>query len=362
MKIIFICTKSITFNTFLKSQAEHLIKKGFKVQVACSDIKNLNFSNKLKYKISFPNKIFDLFNLFNYVIILIQIKNLVRENPKAIFYLHTPVASHLFRLFTFFKDLKIIYFIHGLRFSSTTNFIKGIFFRIFEKILSFNTNIFITINKEDHNYCKSNFSKRKLYYKVNGIGLSLSEKHLKKKLTKKNLIKKILVISAYKKDKGYLEILKLAKILENKKIKICCFGYGNKKNFELIKIKKKVKNISFNSFDSKLPDKIKNFDILLHLSKREGLPVSVMQSLSQGLPVICYNIRGNNDLIVDKFNGYFVNSYKDVPSKIFYLNLENDIYNQMRLNAFQSINKAYFKKYVNLDIYNIIRNYSKNHK
>ncbi len=362
MKVIFICTKSITFNTFLKSQADYLIKKGFRVEVACSDIKNLNFSNKLNYKISFPNKIFDLFNLFNYLMILLQINKLVKKNPKAIFYLHTPVASHLFRFFTFFKNLKIIYFVHGFRFSSTTNFINNIFFKFFEKILSFNTKIFITINKEDHNYCKSNFSKKKLFFKVNGIGLSLTEKHFKKKLTKKKLIKKILVISAYKKDKGYLEILKLADILKNKNIKICCFGYGNKTDFHYIKIKNKVKNISFNSFDLKLHNKIKNFDILLHLSKREGLPVSVMQSLSQGLPVICYNIRGNNDLIIDKFNGYFVSSYKEVPKKIFYLNLENDVYNQMRLNAFQSINKAYFKKQINLDIYNIIQNYSKNHK
>ena len=55
---------------------------------------------------------------------------------------------------------------------------------------------------------------------------------------------------------------------------------------------------------------------MLHLSKREGLPVSLMQSLSVGLPVICYNIRGNNDLIEDNFNGYFVKSYKEVPGRI----------------------------------------------
>ena len=91
--------------------------------------------------------------------------------------------------------------------------------------------LLITINKEDHNYCKSNFSKKKLFFKVNGIGLSLTEKHFKKKLTKKKLIKKILVISAYKKDKGYLEILKLADILKSKNIKICCFGYGNKTEY-----------------------------------------------------------------------------------------------------------------------------------
>ena len=104
---------------------------------------------------------------------------------------------------------------------------------------------------------------------------------------------------------------------------------------------------------------IKNYDILLHLSLREGLPVSVMQSLSSGLPVICYNIRGNNDLIIDRFNGYFVNSYKDVPNKIYYLNLEKQFLNMMRMNAFKTINKNFLKEKINYIIYNIIKNYSK---
>ena len=148
-------------------------------------------------------------------------------------------------------------------------------------------------------------------------------------------------------------------MLKNKKVKIECFGYGSYNKFNLIKIDKKLSNISFNNFDINLDSKIKNYDILLHLSLREGLPVSVMQSLSSGLPVICYNIRGNNDLIIDRFNGYFVNSYKDVPNKIYYLNLEKQFLNRMRMNAFKTINKNFLKKRINYIIYNIIKNYSK---
>ena len=96
----------------------------------------------------------------------------------------------------------------------------------------------------------------------------------------------------------------MAELLKNKKIQIDCYGYGDFKKFNLIKVKKKLVNISFKKFDLNLKNKIQKYDILLHLSKREGLPVSVMQSLLNGLPVICYNIRGNNDLIKDKFNGF----------------------------------------------------------
>ena len=361
MKIIFICTKSITFNTFLKSQADYFIKKGFEIEVACSDNKKLNFKNNLTHKIDFPNKITELFNLIKYIKIFIQIKMLVKKNPTAIFYLHTPLASHLFRLLTFLRRLKIVYFVHGFRFTSITNPIKAFFFKIIEKILSFKTDIFITINNEDYNYAKFNLLKKNSCYKINGVGLDLSKKHFEKKIINKKGIKKILVIAAYKKEKGYLELLKVAEILINKKIKIECYGYGNKNKFNLIKIKKKLNNISFKNFDVNIENKIKKYDILLHLSKREGLPVSVMQSLSKGLPIICYNIRGNNDLIKDKFNGFYVKSYKDVPNKIYYLNLEDKFFNKMRLNAFKSINKDFLKKKINLNIYNIIKNYSKSY-
>ena len=355
MKIIFICTKSITFNKFLKSQSDFLIKKGYEVVVACSDINKLDIQNNFRYKINFPQKISQLLNLINCIKIFTQIKKLVKDNPKSIFYLHTPIASHLFRFFTFFYQIKIIYFVHGFRFTKTTNLIKNFFFKIIEKILSLKTNLYITINSEDYNYAQFNLFKKSPCFKINGIGLNLPQKHFNKKILNKKGIKKILVIAAYKKEKGYLEILKLAKKLKSHKIHIYCYGYGNYSKFKSIRIKKKINNIFFNNFDYHLEKKIKKFDILLHLSKREGLPVSVMQSLSAGLPVICYNIRGNNDLIKDKFNGYFVKSYKDVPNKLHYLKLESATFNQMRKNAFKSINKSFSNNIINLKIYNIIK-------
>jgi glycosyltransferase involved in cell wall biosynthesis len=359
VKIIFVCTKSITFNIFLKSQLNYFAKRGFEVGVACADIDNLNLKNISKYKIDFPTNINEIFSLFRYIRILFQIKALTKKNSSEIFYLHTPVASYLFRLFSFFDKLKIIYFVHGFRFTSSTNSIKSLCFQTIEKILSFKTDIFITINNEDYNYVKSNYSQKSLVYKVSGVGLDLPNKRAKIKKNKKK-IKKILVIAAYKKEKGYLDILKVAEILKNKKINIECYGYGDYYNFDSIRIKKKLSNICFKKFDINLKDKIKNFDLLLHLSKREGLSVAVMQSLSQGLPVICYNIRGINDLIKDGFNGFFINSHKDVLSKIIYLNSEESFFKRMRLNAFKSINKNFLKKQINYNLYKIIKNYSRN--
>ncbi len=359
MRIIFICTRSITFNTFLKSQADFFLEKGENVLVACSDNEKLDFTNEYSYKINFPNKIIDLFNIINFIKIYRQIKLLVRNNPSDIYYIHTPLASYIFRLFTYFKNIKIIYFVHGFRFTPQTNYLKNILFKTIETVLSYNTDTFITINNHDFKYAKYNLNKKNSCYKIQGVGLNIKKIKFKKHNNIKNNIKKILVIAAYKKDKGYLELLKIAELMKNKKIKIVCYGYGNYLYFNSLKIKRNLKNISFNKFDINLKNRIKNFDILLHLSKREGLPVSIMQSLSEGLPVICYNIRGNNDLIKDKLNGYFIKSFKDVPNKINYLTLENNIFNKMRLNASLTIDENFSQKNINQKIYDIIKKNNK---
>jgi glycosyltransferase involved in cell wall biosynthesis len=148
-------------------------------------------------------------------------------------------------------------------------------------------------------------------------------------------------------------------MLGDKEITIDCYGYGDYSKFLSIKVKKKLNNIFFRKFDKNLRNKIKNYDILLHLSKREGLPVSVMECLSESLPVICYDIRGNNDLVQHKYNGFFVNSYQDVVSKISYLNLEDKIFYKMKVNAFKSIKKEYLESQINLNLYKIFKNYIK---
>ena len=95
MKIIFLCTRSITFNTFLKSQANYLKKKGFKVIIACSDTENLNFNKNSRYKINFKNNLKGLLNFFNYFKSFLSNSKFNKRKSTFSIYLHTPIASHI---------------------------------------------------------------------------------------------------------------------------------------------------------------------------------------------------------------------------------------------------------------------------
>ena len=50
-----------------------------------------------------------------------------------------------------------------------------------------------------------------------------------------------------------------------------------------------------------------------------------------------------------------MDNYKEVPNKIFFLILEKNIFNKIRVQAFNSISKNYSKKEINKTVYKIIR-------
>ena len=63
-----------------------------------------------------------------------------------IYFIHTPLASIFFRLVNIFRNIKILYFVHGYRFHNRKKFIEYLFLLI-EYILSFKTIIKILIKK-----------------------------------------------------------------------------------------------------------------------------------------------------------------------------------------------------------------------
>lgn len=42
------------------------------------------------------------------------------------------------------------------------------------------------------------------------------------------------------------------------------------------------------------------------MTYREGLPVSLMEAMAAGMPIVCTRVRGNTDLIQDGVSGVFV--------------------------------------------------------
>ena len=356
-KIIIVSTKSITQDLFLNKLIKFLQSKDHKIITICKDPENLNSNVFKKIQILFPEKLSEFLNIKNIIIQVYKIIKINRDFNKPIFLLNTPLASHFIRFSLFFSKVNIVYFVHGYRFHPKSKIAKKFIFKFFEYLFSLKTDKYININKHDYNFTKYNLKKRNIL--VNGVGLEFQKKNY---FNKNNFNKKrvIGVLAAYKKEKGYVDLINLAEKFEKNKdeIKIKAFGLGNRDPFLSIIKKKKLTNIILNTFNKKIVNEIKKFHILLHLSYREGLPVSVMQALLFGKPVVARKIRGNEDLIKNNFNGILFNDIaKDkIYIKIKKLILNKNFYIKMSKNAKRSIDKTYHHDFINRKFYRFINN------
>lgn len=354
-KIVIISRRSMTINLFFKDLIQYLSKKNIDIKLCCNDISNLKVVSSRNINFTSINSINNFSIIFDFFRLIKELNIIGKKYNDHIFIINTPLISHLFRLSTFFLKLKIIYFVHGYRFHNKGNFFLNLIFKVFEVILSFNTTAYININDYDYNFTNSVIKKKSI--KVNGIGIDLKSRYQKKNIINKNFT--IGIIAAYKKNKGYDDLIKICKNKNlSNKVKFICYGYGDYKKY-LKKINESnIGNITLNDFTDNIYSAIDEFDIVLHLSYREGLPVSLMQSLIRGKPVICYNVRGCVDLIKNNFNGYIIdigNINKVIESINFLINNKNllEIFSS---NALNSINEKYSNSYISKKIHELIIN------
>ena len=73
---------------------------------------------------------------------------------------------------------------------------------------------------------------------------------------------------------------------------------------QLIKDKGLEESVLLLGYRKDIPDLMRVSDIALSSSKREGLPVNLLEAMATGLPLIVSNCRGNRDLVEDGKNGY----------------------------------------------------------
>ncbi len=350
-KCILLSGKSITLNLFFTSFIN--LFDISRLQICVSDPENINNKNYVTNKIILPNSYIEL---FNFILIFRSIKSLrkiIKKNINKIFILNTPLISILFRLASMGLNVEIIYIVHGYRFNSQSNKVIFLFFFMLEYLLSFKVKKYITINNYDYNITKKYFSNNLL--KINGLGIDLNKFHKKSNKKLKNF--SIGVLSAYRKNKGYNDLIKIAlKLQKYKNIKIYCYGYDDYSKYLSQCNKLKINNIYFNNFEKDIKPKIDEFNILLHLSYREGLPIAPLQCLASATPVIGYDIRGMNDLINNNYNGYLCD-FKNLECiflKIIKISEDKKLYEIICNNAFKSIKSNYSSNTIAKIIYNYI--------
>lgn len=290
---------------------------------------------------------------------IFQLRKYILKEKYDLISCSTPMGGVIARLAS--KSLqkknktKVIYTAHGFHFFKGCPFINYLIYYPVEKYLTKYTDLLITINEEDYNFALKHFKVEVEY--IEGIGFNqerllsnldtLQKSKLRTKLGLKIDDYVIIYIAEISKRKRQKYLLNVLKELNDSSVKLLLVGENtlNLNNYiAKLKLEKQVKVLGFREDISDLLDIA---DLVISVSKQEGLPLNIMEAMYKQKPIIVTNCRGNRDLIKHQENGLVVslNDKKELIDSIKYLKNDKKIAADLSKE-----NKELSKKYTTEEI------------
>ena len=200
-----------------------------------------------------------------------------------------------------------------------------------------------------------------LAYKVKVIYNFIDEEKIKLKVEEDKKLEEELLKEKYcisvgrlSEPKDYKTTIQAFKILKERGIKEKLFiiGDGNLKE----KLNKLIKELELEEQVFLLGMKenpylyMKNADILIHSSRKEGFPMVLLEGMCVGIPIICSNFKtGSYELIEKEKNGemFEIGNHEDLANKIESLLKNNELRKNYSEKSKKFVEKFYIEKIMN---------------
>lgn len=297
---------------FERNDIKILQELGYEITVAANlngyknELDNLNVN---LIHIPFQRNPFSRQNITAYK----ELNKFLKSEKIDLIHCHTPIGGVIGRIAGHKNKVqRIIYTAHGFHFFKGAPFINWLLYYPVEKYLSKYTDVLITINQEDYKRAQTFYTKKVEYIpgvgidteKIKNVTVNKKEKRTELGLTEENIV--LLSVGELNKNKNHSIVIKALAQINNSNIHYLICGQGNLKEelLSLIKGLNLENNVKLLGFRKDIHEICKISDVFVFPSKREGLSVALMEAISCNLPVICSNIRGNNDLIENKKMDY----------------------------------------------------------
>lgn len=246
-------------------------------------------------------------NFISDMFVLVRVISLLRRRRGGVLFLHSVKAGLLGRLSTPFFKGRVYYIAHG--WSHIRNAKKALkkAYMIIENVLSLLCDKVICVSETDRIYAceKINIRSDRLLTIKNGV-----------KSSSRNMLK-------HKRDGSLLRLLSVTRFQEPKDCYTLFDGLRNlPKNSwtldllgdgpDILEAKKYIienglsDNIKFHGFISDVRRFYQDSDIVLLISKSEGLPISLIEAMSESKPLVASNVGGIPELIDEGNNGYLI--------------------------------------------------------
>ncbi len=352
MKILHICAIGDTAQILLRPQIDYLLSHNLSVEIACSpglEVEQLQQQGYIVNPIQIDRQISPILNLRS----IYQLTRLIQKNQYDLVHVHTPIAAVLGRVAAKLAGAKrIVYTAHGFPFHDQSSLSQYRFYFIVEKLTAFITDLILTQNYEDIATARKLglCPPEKVCYLGNGVDIDrfkrtrlnlAHQNQLRKSLgipDSRNLIIGTIGRINRKKGSEYL-IEATAKLLPHfPNLQVLVIGsqlnsdpepfqaelikrihslrieqhitLTGKRQAELIKRIHSLgieQHITLTGKRQDIPELLGLLDIfVLPTFSHEGLPRSILEAMSMGLPVVTTDIRGCREAVIHGKTGLIV--------------------------------------------------------
>ena len=305
-KVLFVATVDSHIELFHLPFLKYFKDNDFEVHVATNSNKPIKYCDK-KIQLPIARSPFKPSNLRA----IKQLRKIIDREHYNIIHCHTPMGSVVARLAA--KNARksgtrVIYTAHGFHFYKGAPLLNWLLFYPVEKYLAKYTDTLITINQEDYTRAKKKFGKRchDIQY---GPGVGVDPKKFETRLTtkEKNALRSSLGLKVddvvlicigrldKNKNQGFL-IKTLSQLGKNYHLLLVGPDELNGKYQKLAKKLNLENRVHFLGFRSDIPELLQISNLAVSASKREGLPVNLIESAFASLPIVATDCRGNRDI------------------------------------------------------------------
>jgi len=313
-RVLFAATLAVTIRAFLLPIAQHFRNLGWRVDAIANGIEEDQLCQSVfdrVWDVGWTRNPVDPRNLR----MARRVRDLVKEHGYDIVHVHTPVASFVTRLaldrLRHEQNLKVVYTAHGFHFHPAGGIIRNRVFEILERKAANWTDFLVTMNREDLRAVKEKalIPLNRLRF-MPGIGIdrscystsSVSQKeldHLYAELGISAGTPVLLMLAEFVERKRHADAIRAFSKIVHPQARLVLAGTG-----PLLEPMRRLSaqlgvadRLHFLGSRSDVPVLMKASRALILPSSQEGLPRSILEALSMGVPVIGSRIRGTTDLL-----------------------------------------------------------------
>ncbi|KKB49569.1 hypothetical protein HMPREF1536_04634 [Parabacteroides gordonii MS-1 = DSM 23371] len=242
-----------------------------------------------------------------------QLKELLKREQYDIVHTHTETGGLLLKFAHSVKGKsRFFYTPHGMSFWKGSSLKSQLVYKPLERWICSGMDMNLGMNMEEVNNLER-WNKRTATY-VHGIGLNVvrmqspvrSQEEVRKELCLRKNDKFVVSIGELDDNKNHITVIRALAKIGRKDFKYVVCGIGPNKDHLLSEAANLglKNNVVLAGYRLDIPDILNAADIFVFPSFHEGMPVSALEAMACGLPIICSEIRGNVDIIKEGDNGY----------------------------------------------------------